>query len=254
MLCCMKHYIRLTGIAWLCTIFLAALVSGCNTMKQKQARLLDPTSYGMEQIAPRVYVGKEILADQRKQLLQSVETARQRVAAFYGGLVSDPTIYGCATRECIEFFGGMGDGYAVKATGILLWPKSLIPEAIAHEWSHIELYARLDGRWGGMPGWFNEGLAVVVSDLPHHSEAVYQEAVSSGYPIPLLSDLAGRQWTPSFMKRYENPKGLNIVYSTVGHEVRMWYQRVGQQGLLKLIEALKSGERFSAVYMAQNHK
>ena len=137
MLYCMKCYIRLTSIAWLSAISLAALISGCNTIKQKQARLLDPTSFGMEQIAPRVYVGKEISGDQRKQLLKSVETARQRVATFYGGLVSDPSIYGCATRECIEFFGGMGDGYAVNATGILLLPKSYIPEAIAHEWSHV---------------------------------------------------------------------------------------------------------------------
>lgn len=63
-----------------------------------------------------------------------------------------------------------------------------------------------------------------------------------------MNDLSNRQWTPAFMKEYENPKGLNVVYSTAGHEVRIWYQRVGQEGLLKLIEALKSGEKFSAVY------
>jgi hypothetical protein len=244
----MKLYVRLTSTAWLCTISLLVLLGGCTTLKQKQARLLDATSFGMEQIAPRVYVSKEVSDDQRKQLLSSIEKARHRVTTFYGGLVSDPTIYGCATQDCIEFFGGMGDGYAVQMTGILLWPKSFIPEPIAHEWSHVELFARLgDAGMKRIPGWFNEGLAVVVSELPQHSEAMYQEAVSSGYAIPSMSDLHRREWGPLF-KQYENPKGINIIYSTVGHEVRMWYQRVGQAGLLRLIEALKAGKKFSDIY------
>ena len=245
----MRYNMRYHINAWLCVFGVLALLSSCNTLEQKQTKLRDAASYGMEQIAPRVYVSREVTEEQRNQLRNAVEKARNRVASFYGSLASGPIIYGCADRECIEFFGGMGDGYAVKATGILLWPKSFIPEAIAHEWSHVELFARLNDIKGtGLPGWFNEGLAVVVSELPQHSETAYQEAVSSGYPIPSMSDLSNHQWTPAFMKEYENPKGLNVVYSTAGHEVRIWYQRVGQEGLLKLIEALKSGEKFSAVY------
>jgi hypothetical protein len=244
----MKPFLRLTSIAWLCILVGLALLGGCTTLKQKQARLLDATAFGMEQIAPRVYVSKEVSDDQRKQLLGSILKARDRVTTFYGGLDSDPTFYGCATLACIEFFGGTGDGYAVKMTGILLWPKSFIPDAIAHEWSHVELFARLGN--AGMkqiPGWFNEGLAVVVSELPRHSEAVYQEAVSSGYATPTMRDLQKRDWIPLF-KQYENPKGLNIIYSTVGHEVRVWHQRVGQTGLLNLIAALQSGNKFADVY------
>lgn len=242
-----KHYNRLGNPSWLCVLWALVLSGGCATLGQRQARLLDVTSFGMEQIAPRIYVHKEVPEDQRRQLVKAVDEARHRVAGFYGRLVSDPTVYGCATRECIEFFGGKGDGYGVKATGILLWPKSFIPEAIAHEWSHVELFARLDGKFMGMPGWFNEGLAVVVSELPEHSEAVYQEAVSSGYAVPSMSDLHRRDWGPLF-EHYENPKGLNVIYATVGHEVRTWHQRVGQSGLLDLLEALRSGKRFSDVY------
>jgi hypothetical protein len=241
----MKRYSQSTSISRLYAFYVLALLGGCSTLEQKQARLLDATSFGMEQIAPRVYVSKEVSENQRKQLLDAIEKARHRVTSFYGSLVSDPALYACAARECIEFFGGRGDGYAVKATGILLWQKSFIPEAIAHEWSHVELFARLDGKFMGMPGWFTEGLAVVVSELPNHSEAVYQEAVSSGYLIPSMRDLAGRDWD---FKKFENPKGLNVFYSTAGHEVRTWYQRVGQPGLLNLTEALKAGKRFSDVY------
>jgi hypothetical protein len=247
MLSLVKHCARITSLACLFAFSVLALLGGCSTQRMKQARLLDAASYGMEQITPRVYVSKEITENQRKQLLNAIEKARYRVTTFYGSLVSDPTFYGCATQECIEFFGGMGDGYAVRMTGILLWPKSFIPEAIAHEWSHVELCARLCEKGLKIPGWFNEGLGVVVSELPQHSEAVYQEAVSSGYVIPSMSDLHNRNWIPLF-KQYENPKGLNIIYSTVGHEVRMWHQRVGQSGLLNLIEDLKAGKKFSDIY------
>ena len=248
----MNHSLRLTKLAWFYAFGVLAILSGCNTLEQKQARLGEAaTSFGMEQIAPRIYVSKEITEEQRKQLLNAVEQARHRVTAFYGSLVSNPNFYGCANRECIEFFGGKGDGYAVKATGILLWPKSFIPEAIAHEWSHSELFLRLNGIKGTrLPGWFNEGLAVVVSELPHHSEAVYQEAISSGYRIPSMRDLAARDWN---FKKFENSKGLNIFYATAGHEVRMWYQRVGQSGLLNLIEAMKSGKKFNEVYHGAQH-
>jgi hypothetical protein len=240
----MKHRLRVTDIVGLYTLGVL-LLGGCTTLEQRQARLIEATSFGMEQIAPRVYVSKEVSEEQRNQLLAAVEKARHRITTFYGGRISDPIVYGCATRECIEFFGGRGDGYAVRATGILLWPKSFIREAIAHEWSHAELFARLNGKINRVPGWFNEGLAVVVSELPHHSEAVYQEAVSSGYRIPSMSDLAAREWD---FKKFENSKGLNVFYSTAGHEVRMWHQRVGQPGLLELIEDLEARKKFSEVY------
>src|SRR6266571_3971057 len=82
----------------------ASLLAGCAAMKQ--ARLLEPTSFGMEQVAPRVYVKKGVSQEQRRELIDSYEKARQQVMEFYGGLFTDPTVYGCDTRECIESIGG----------------------------------------------------------------------------------------------------------------------------------------------------
>jgi hypothetical protein len=228
---------------------IVALLAGCSTMKQ--GKLLAPTWFGMEQIGPRVYVMKEVPQNKRQELLDSYHKARSLVSAIYGSTITDAAIYGCFDRECIRTFGGHGDGYAAgKVTpGILLWTKVFGPGEVAHEWSHIELYART-GRSGmrTIPMWFHEGLATVVGDIPRHSEAVYQEAVSSGFPIPPLSELRTEvQWGEAF-KKYPNAKGLNVVYSTAGHEVRAWLQRVGQQGLLTLIEAVKSGEDFNIAF------
>lgn len=240
---------RMTWARRLLVAGIVALLAGCSTMKQ--GKLLAPTWFGMERIEPRVYVMTEVPQDKHKELLDSYHEASSRVDAIYGGAVTDPTVYGCADRECIQAFGGHGDGYAAsKVTpSILLWTKVFGPGEIAHEWSHLELYARI-GRSGmrTIPMWFHEGLATVVGEIPRHSEAVYQEAVSSGFPIPPLSELRTEaQWGAAFRK-YPNPKGLNVVYATVGHEVRSWLQRVRQQGLLTLIEAVKSGEDFNIAF------
>jgi hypothetical protein len=228
---------------------LSALVAGCNSLRQ--GRLDDPESYGMERIAPRVYVKAQIGAEQRRILIDSYEKGKQRIIGFWGVARMDPTVYGCDSPECIESFGGWGDGIAMmrKPPAILLWTKVFGPGEVAHEWSHLELNSRLArGAGRTVPAWFHEGLATVVGGIPRHSEAVYQEAVASGFPIPPLSDLiTGPQWGAAF-KKYPNPKQLNVIYSTAGHVVRAWLERVGEQGLMELIERLGSGEDFNLVY------
>lgn len=222
-------------------------VAACTVIQD--ARLAAPTKYGLEELAPNVYVSSDVDARQRHELLDAIEEARNRVAAIYGSRISDPPIYACSTRKCFESFGGRGDGYAIRGTGILLIPKSFVAHAISHEWSHVELQARIGrSHMGTVPLWFNEGLAVVVGDYPGHSEAIWQEAVANGYPIPPLDDLRSfGQWIAAF-KKYPNPKGLNVVYASAGHEVRSWLQQVRLPGLLALIEAVKGGEKFSAAY------
>ena len=243
-----------------CIIFFAAsivvLVSGCDTLRQM--RLLEPTRYDMEQISSRVYVSKEIPEGGRRKLLGAYTEGKARVSAFYGGLVTDAIVVGCAEKDCIRSFGGHGDGTAVsKVTpAVLLWTKVFGAGEVAHEWSHLELLIRIgpSGARRTIPNWFHEGLATVVGDIPRHSEAVYQEAVASGFPIPPLCELqTGSQWAEAFEK-YPNPKGLNIVYATAGHEVRGWLHRVGRPGLFEFIESVKAGETFDVAYYRIGHE
>jgi hypothetical protein len=216
----------------------------------RQSKLLAPSWFGMEQIGPRVWVAKEVPPDDRRALLEAYDAARPLVAAMFGSIVTDPTVYGCAVRECIAAFGGTGDGTAAREVrpAILLWTRSFTPAALAHEWSHFELLTRLGDSARGVPMWFHEGLGDATGgDMPRHSEALYQEAVASGVPIPTLDELKLlKQWGPAHEK-YANPK-VNLPYTTAAHEVRRWLQRVGREGLLELIEALNSGEPFDAAY------
>lgn len=225
------------------------LLSACSALKQ--AKLLEPTWFGLEPIAPRVYVASDVPQDKRQELLRSYEEGKRRIKAFYGGLLTDPSVYGCSDKTCIQSFGGEGDGFAAGKLqpGILLWTKTFGAGEIAHEWSHLELAARAGRRqMRTVPMWFNEGLATVAGDIPRHSESIYQKAVARGYPIPPLNELeTQQQWGEAFTN-YPNPEGLNVVYASAGHAVRAWLERVGPQGMHGLIEAIKSEKSFDVAF------
>jgi len=243
----MNHELNQPIATRLLVIGLVALLSSCGTLRE--AKLRAPTWFGLEEIAPRVYVSRKLADPQRVQLLESLQQACSQMLEVYGAVVSSPVVYACATRDCYESFNGYGDGRAV-ADGILLLPKSFIPEAISHEWSHVELRARV-GRSGyrKIPMWFHEGLAVAVSKLPNHSDETLRKAKARGFAIPKdIKALGERKVWSNALNEYQNAEGLNIMYAAAGHEVRNWLTRVGPRGLLELIEAMNSSEEFIVAY------
>lgn len=224
------------------------LASGCGILKE--SKLLSPTENGLVEIAPRVYVSAEKSDELQKKLLVSLASAKGQIIEIYGSVISNPNVYAFYDREHFESFNGFGDGRAVFSfgnSGIMLIPKSIIPEAIAHEWSHNELLARV-GRSGlrTIPVWFNEGLAVITSKLPRHSEEVWAELKQDGVDLPKIGELETiDQWIAANRKTYENQKGRNVVYTAAGHEVRAWFKQVGQAGLLELLDVVKAGGNFN---------
>lgn len=234
--------VRLMVISFLTLLF------GCATLKE--TKLLAPTWFGLEQIAPSVYVSEEVTDQQHTHLLASIPQARTQIINVYGSAISSPKFYACATRACYESFNGYGNGRAIGGTGILLLPDGFNPEVLSHEWSHVELYVRVgDSGYRGIPMWFHEGLAVVVSNLPRHSDETLREAQSRGFAIPPDVKQYGelQVWSEA-LEEYHNPDGLNVVYAAAGHEVRGWLKRVGPEGLPELIEAINSGDEFVAAY------
>ena len=228
------------------TINFIALASGCTAIKE--LKLKTPTLFGLEQIAANVYVSKDMGFQERKNLLVEIAKAKPRVIRIFGDIKSNPTVYAFTNEEQFRSFGGYGAGRAVN-NGFMLLPSTMNSSAISHEWTHEELYTRV-GKEGykKFPMWFHEGLATIVGDLPQHSEAVWNEAYTAGFPIPPLTDLESlKDWSQAFAK-YSNPKGLNVVYSTAGHEVRGWYGRAGQEGLLELLSAVRGDGNFYDIY------
>ena len=238
-------------------IFLLFL-SGCSAANRAETYLLTPSALGMEGVAPRVFVNKDMSLEKREQFSKIVSEAKIRIAEFYGEVLSQPEILACSTEECFVGLGAKKQrGLHLGKSKILLSPRGLTIPILTHEWSHAELATRmeawLDGVFGihSIPTWFNEGLAVVVSEEPAHSEKVWEHIVAAKLATPNLEDLVSlRQWKKAAMVFGDVDHGIGIpgkicvVYATAGHEVRKWHQRVGRDGLLKLIEKVKSSGDF----------
>jgi len=234
--------------------FLAIAPAACSTLKS--AKLWAPESFGMVSIAPQIYVDPAMEESARAELAEAINSARQRIRLYYGSILSDPEIIACSTEKCFQKTGGVtARAKAYGASKLLLSPRGQTAPMIAHEWSHAELHTRLNGYFemNAIPRWFDEGLAVVVSNEPTHSEAIWLEIQQSGIITPMLSELETREKWMAAVKKYGdtsiNVEQYKVVYATAGHEVRRWYRKAGRTGLTNLIESIRQNKPFSQAYM-----
>lgn len=148
-----------TATAVLHFTYPAAAAAGC------------PTCYGFNDLGDGVYVEGEMTADRRAAAKVTVEAARARVRAFYGELRSSPRVLICATDACYQPLGGGSRGITLLDQALILSPRGTDTVIAAHELAHAELHRRIGlvaTLSRSVPQWFDEGLAVVVSDDPRY--------------------------------------------------------------------------------------
>ncbi|CAH1074597.1 hypothetical protein [Candidatus Nitrotoga sp. 1052] len=242
----------------------ASLLSGCSVLQG--GKLLAPENFGLTPVAPRIYV--ETGADEaiRGKLREAMDKAEDAIRAAYGSVNSRPIVHACITEGCYEAFGGRGSVAKVYGDRILLSPRGLNWHFLAHEWSHAEMRSRQTlSAWWHLPEWFDEGVAVAVSEAPEHSESHWQFLVAANIPRPTREELhtfkSLRQWLDA-VHRYGEDKNIerkakgepeiSPVYATAGHELRPWLAKVGSHGLLTFIARLNGGEEFESAYQTGN--
>ncbi|TDD47402.1 hypothetical protein E1286_17895 [Nonomuraea terrae] len=146
------------------TALLVAAGAGVSLAYPSVAAATCPGCYGLTELEEDVYGEAGMSDQQRAQVRLAVKEARERVADFYGGRVSSPTLLTCVTEACYERIGGGKErGVAVLNRSVMLSPRGVDPVIASHEMSHVELHTRLESGVE-IPQWFDEGLAVVVSD------------------------------------------------------------------------------------------
>ena len=250
----MQPFIRLALIA-----AAAAGLSACGALHN--ARMGFPRASGMDEIDATLYVEPAMNADQRRALQRQIELGRAQVEAFYGSITTAPYFVACVTAPCAVRFGSYGEpasAFGDVAVRLSLHRVSLprrLPQLVAHEWSHAELYRRVGG-WrhiGKIPRWFDEGVAVVVADESLHAPANWDEIARRGLPTPPLTELVSRRdWAAAVRKygetRGDDPSNLRVVYSTAGHEVRGFLACAGRAGVAAVLDAVQAAEPFDAAY------
>lgn len=243
----------------------ASLVGGCSMLQG--GKLLAPESFDLTPVAPGIYV--ETAADEatRVKLREALVKAEDAIRNAYGSVNSHPTVNACISERCYEAFGGRGGSVAkVYGNRILLSPRGLNWHFLAHEWSHAELRSRQTlWAWWRMPQWFDEGVAVAVSEAPEHAESHWQFLEATNIPRPTREELhtfkSLMQWLDA-VHRYGEDKNIERkakgeteirpVYSAAGHEIRPWLAKVGSHGLLAFIERLNGGDEFESAYLTAN--
>jgi len=127
-----------------------------------------PSCYGLERVTGSLFVDPAMAVEDRRILQETAARAAAQVANFYGSFDKQPILLACASEECDRKLGGKGArANTYGTTFVRLSPRGLDQTILAHEFSHVELHARIGlMRFlaGAIPAWFDEGLAVIVSD------------------------------------------------------------------------------------------
>lgn len=243
---------------------LLAFLPGCSTVQG--GKLYMPETFGFVPVAPNIYVESGTSEATQTKLREAMNRAESAIRSAYGDAKAHPVVHACATEKCLESFGGKGTFAKVYGNRILLSPRGLNWHFIAHEWSHAEMWARLTlPAWKRMPQWFDDGVAVAISEAPEHSEQHWQFLVASNIGRPTPEELhtlkSLDQWLDT-VRRYSDNKNaerrargeteIHSVYAAAGHELRPWLAAAGTPGLLAFIDKLNDGDSFESAYQTAN--
>lgn len=243
-------------------LIFACTLGGCSNLRG--TKLLMPEQFGFVRIEQNIYIEAGADEEAKEKIRSAMSKAEVKIRSAYGSVTSHPTVHACITEECYSSFGGMGSKAKVYGDHILLSPRGLNWHFLAHEWSHAEMRTRLMfGAWRRLPQWFDEAMAVTVSEAPEHSEDHWQYLIASDIPRPTRAELftykSLRQWldavhqygeTQNVERKAKGEPEIRPLYTAAGHEVRPWFAEVGTQGLLDFIKRLNDGEKFEVIYLA----
>jgi hypothetical protein len=222
-------------------VFLASAVVGLVIAFPLAGAFMCPRCFGFDALAQHVFVEQDMPADRRARIQATIDEARDTVHAFYGNLRREAHVFVCDSDACYRRFGGgRSRGMAVFDRALILAPDGATRVIAAHELAHIELHARA-GAWrvwsGAIPRWFDEGLAVNISNdlrylVPGHGTARCRARTSD--PLPE----SRRDWLA------HADEGL---YAAAACRVSEWLAaNGGAAGVRRLTERIARGEPFAA--------
>ena len=218
-------------LKFLLIIAFVACVSGCSVIRS--TKLLTPDWFGFSEISDSVHVDNQMSLSQRQEFLKTLDLAKMRVSTFFGGIEGIPKVFACSTEECFISHGGVGQqkGKAYGASMLLLSPRGLDVVIASHELTHIEFHHRIGElkSWCEIPSWFDEGLAVLVSEDPRYTD----EATDNGHNAPALEEIG---------------KMIGHGDWQLSYGVGKWYSQVGQSGLARLISEVKDDKGFDTAF------
>nr|WP_315221110.1 hypothetical protein [uncultured Duganella sp.] len=200
-----------------------------------------------------VYVEPTATADQQLSLRQSVALAYTAVTDFYGTFTAPrPQMIFCQTQSCRAYFmGSYGGVYsplgfqlpgatyqAGKPTLFVTYTSfpNLGRETIAHELTHTETLYRYGA--GGVPAWFNEGLATMIGKSPD----------CTNQTVNWITDLRTVDGAAALAQATADSSKGDAIYCQAQREVAAWVGINGKPKFIDLLTGVKSGQQFYTLY------
>lgn len=203
-----------------------------------------PNCMGFSNAGDHVFVEQGMPADRMQEAVETIGLARDRVRNFYRDVIGNPDIFVCGDDDCYSRLGGGGSrGMALLDVALFLSPRGATVTIAAHELSHIELHRRIGiakTYWRAVPQWFDEGLAVVVSDDGRYLKPASAEdrcLASPDGPMPATREA----WVES-----AQTSGL---YAKAACRVSRWISgHGGADPVIALLQAVANGTSFAEAY------
>jgi signal transduction histidine kinase len=194
-----------------------------------------PRCYGLSALGGGVYSDRD-----DPEYRRIVDEAGMRIAAFYGGRTTHPRVLICATAACYRRIGGGGEkGKALGTWALMLAPAGANQTIATHELSHLEFHERLGKARGTVPNWFDEGLAVLVSDDSRYLKPS-SEADRCRLPYEQAVPIVDADWTTAVTGGTDQP------YRQAACVVSRWVSaHGGPAAVLRLIATLRAGGTFA---------
>lgn len=222
----------------------AAALGGAAFAYPAAAAIACPTCFGFERIGSGVYV-QGVRSPGAQASAHVVDEGRAKVRAFYRQLESHPEILLCTTDACYKRVGGGASrGMALLDRALVLSPRGLNPTIAAHELAHVELHARLGlvkTMRRTIPQWFDEGLAVYVSDDPRYI------AAAGATDRCLVAESS--EALPTTRQAWVENAASRDLYAKAACRVSRWLARKGgAPAAIELIRRVADGQSFDAAY------
>ncbi|MDX8481912.1 hypothetical protein RFN28_26115 [Mesorhizobium sp. VK24D] len=228
----------------LAILLIATTTAGLAAAYPMAAAIACPSCLGFKKPSGQVYAEDGMAAQQQAAVLQTIAMARDWLRQFYGTTGSDPEIFVCGDDDCYrKIGGGKSHGMALLNLALFLSPEGMTATIASHEMSHIELHTRIGlikTFRRDVPQWFDEGVAVLVSD-----DGRYLRPKSS--PDRCLVEPDGA--LPTTRSAWIESAASTNLYAKAACRVSRWIaSRGGSPAVTRLLQNIVAGESFEMAY------
>jgi len=140
------------------------------------ARLVLVEHSSLSAIDNNVYVSEALSPNDRRAVLNMLESARDRIAANYGEPIAEPLIVVLSSQEekqRFKLYDVLGKVLFAPWGSYVLLSQQAGLDVIAHELVHAEIFHRVGylKRQFKIPTWFDEGVAMQVDHRPKYDSS-----------------------------------------------------------------------------------